>query len=30
VPAFIELVDPEAVRALDDPFRDQLVRILTG
>jgi hypothetical protein len=30
VPAFIELVDPEAVRVLNDPFRDELVRILTG
>jgi len=30
VPAFVELVDPDAIRALEDPFRDELVKILTG
>jgi len=30
VPAFIELVDPEAVRRLEDPLRQQVERILTG
>lgn len=30
VPAFIELVDPDAVAALEDPFRAEMVRILTG
>jgi hypothetical protein len=30
VPAFIELVDTEAVRQLEDPLRRQVERILTG
>jgi len=30
VPAFIELVDPEAVRQVEDPLRQQIEKILTG
>ena len=30
VPAFIELVDTEAVRRLEDPLRQQVEKILTG